>query len=114
LGQFYYENHRYKDAEPYLLRSAADQPQSAQILTILANTELQNGETDLALTNARKVPSLPDHKKFAISHLIVAQALTGKNQDGDIAKEYEEYLKDAPDSPLAPRVKDALAKLKAK
>jgi predicted Zn-dependent protease len=114
LGQFYYENHQYKDAEPYLLRSAADQPQSAQILTILANTELQNGETDLALTNARKVPSLPNAKQFAISHLIVAQALTGTGPNDEIAREYAEYLKEAPDSPLAPRVKDELVKLKSK
>ena len=114
LGQFYYENKQYKDAEPYLLRSAANQPHSAQILTALANVELQNGETDLALANARKVPSLPDHKQFAISHLIVAQALTGKGKDDEIAKEYEQYLKEAPDSPMAPRVKDALAKLKSK
>lgn len=114
LGQFYYENIQYKEAEPYLLHAAADQPKSAQLLTALANVELQNGETDLALANARKVPSLPDHKQFAISHLIVAQALTGKGKDDEIAKEYEEYLKEAPDSPLAPRVKDALAKLKSK
>jgi tetratricopeptide (TPR) repeat protein len=114
LGQFYYENRQYKDAEPYLLRSAGDQPKSAQILTALANVELQNGETDLALANARKVPSLPNHKQFAISHLIVAQALTGKGRDNEIAKEYEEYLKEAPDSPLAPRVKETLAKLKSK
>ena len=114
LGQFYYENLQYKEAEPYLLRAAADQPKSAQILTALANVELQNGETDLALTNARKVPTLPNHQQFAISHLIVAQALTGKNQDDQIAKEYQEYLKEAPDSPMAPRVKDALAKLKPK
>jgi Tfp pilus assembly protein PilF len=114
LGQFYYENRQYKDAEPYLLRSAATQPQSAQILTVLANTELQNGETELALTNARKVPSLEKHQQFAISHLIVAQALTGKGQDDEIAKEYEAYLREAPDSPLAPRVKEALAKLKTK
>ena len=114
LGQFYYENKQYKNAEPYLVRAAADQPKSAQILTVLANTQLQNGETDLALTNARKVPSLENHKQFAISHLIVAQALTGKGQDHEIAKEYEAYLKEAPDSPLAPRVKEALAQLKAK
>jgi tetratricopeptide (TPR) repeat protein len=114
LGQFYYENLQYKEAEPYLLRAAADQPKSPQLLTALANVQLQNGETDLALANARKVPSLPNHKQFAISHLIVAQALTGKGQDGEIAKEYEEYLKEAPDSPLAPRVKDTLAKLKSK
>jgi len=114
LGQFYYENKQYKEAEPYLLRSAANQPKSAQVLTVLANTELQNGETDLALGNARKVLSLPNHKQFAISHLIVAQALTGKGKDDEIVKEYEEYLKEAPDSPLAPRVKDALAQLKSK
>jgi len=114
LGQFYYENTQYKEAEPYLLRSAADQPKSAQILTALANVQLQNGETDLALANARKVPSLPNPRQFAISHLIVAQALTGKAHDDEVAKEYEEYLKEAPDSPLAPRVKDALAKLKSK
>lgn len=114
LGQFYYENKKYKEAEPYLLRSAADQPKSAQALTALANVQLQNGELDLALTNARKVPSLPNAKQFAISHLIVAQALTGKAPDNEIAKEYEAYLKEAPDSPLAPRVKDELAKLKPK
>jgi len=114
LGQFYYENTQYKEAEPYLLRTAADQPKNAQVLTALANVQLQNGETDLALANARKVPSLPNHKQFAVSHLIVAQALTGKGKDDEIAKEYEAYLKDAPDSPLAPRVKDALAKLKSK
>jgi len=114
LGQFYYENTQYKEAEPYLLHAAADQPTSARLLTALANTEMQNGESDLAIANARKVPSLPDHKQFAISHLIVAQALTGKGKDDEIAKEYEEYLKEAPDSPLTPRVKDALAKLKSK
>jgi tetratricopeptide (TPR) repeat protein len=114
LGQFYYENKKYKEAEPYLLHSAADQPKSAQTLTALANVQLQNGEDELALTNARKVSSLPDHKQFAISHLIVAQALTGKGKDDEIAKEYEMYLKEAPDSPLAPRVRDELAKLKAK
>jgi len=103
-----------KEAEPYLLRAAADQPKSGQILTALANTELQNDETELALANARKVLSLPNHQQFAIAHLFVAQALTGKGQDDEIAKEYQAYLKEAPDSILAPRVKDALAKLKSK
>ncbi|HTJ86537.1 MAG TPA: hypothetical protein VL349_04695 [Terriglobales bacterium] len=105
---------QYKKAEPYLLRSSADQPKSAQLLTALANAQLQNGETELALANARKVPSLANPKTFAISHLIVAQALAGKGKDDEIAKEYKEFLKEAPDSPLAPRVKDALAKLNSK
>jgi tetratricopeptide (TPR) repeat protein len=114
LGRFYYDNHQYKEAEPYFVRSAADQPRSAQILTALAYVQLQNGETALALGNARKVSSLPDHKQYAISHLYVAEALAGKGKDHEIAKEYQEYLKEAPDSSLAPRVKDALANLKFK
>jgi tetratricopeptide (TPR) repeat protein len=114
LGQFYYENVKYKEAEPYLQRAAADQPKSAQLLTALANTQLQNGEADLALANARKVSSLSNHKQFAVCHLIAAQALSGKGQVDEIAKEYKEYLKEAPDSPLAPRVKDALAKVGSK
>jgi len=114
LGQFYYDNHQFKEAEPYFLRAAADQPQSAQILTALAYVELQNGKPELALTNARKVPTLPDHKRYAISHLYAAQALAGKGKDDEIAKEYKEYLKEAPDSILAPRVKDALAQLRPK
>jgi tetratricopeptide (TPR) repeat protein len=114
LGQFYYDNKQFTEAEPYLLRDAADQPKSAQILTMLARVELLNGQTDLALANALKVPSLENHKQYAISHLIVAEALTGKGTDDEIAREYEAYLKEAPDSPLAPRVKDALAKLKSK
>ena len=40
--------------------------------------------------------------------------LSRASKDDEIAKEYEQYLKEAPDSPLAPRVKDALAKLKPK
>ena len=114
LGQFCYDNKEFKDAEPYLQRAAADQPKSAQILTMLARVELLNGEPDQALANARKVPSLENHKQYAISHLIVAEALAGKGKDDEIAKEYEEYLKEAPDSILAPRVKDALAKVKSK
>ena len=114
LGQFYYENQKYKDAEPYLMRAAGDQPKSAAIVLALANTELQNGETDLALANARKVPSLENHQQYAISHLIVAQALAGKGQDDEVAKEYEAYLKEVPGSPLATKVKDELAKLKSK
>ena len=114
LGQFYYENSQYRNAEPYLARASADQPNNAQLLTALANSELHNGETGVALADARRVPSLPNHKQYAISHLIVAQALAGKGHDDEIAKEYEAYLRDAPESSLAPRVKDALANLQVK
>ena len=75
LGRFYYDNKDYKQAEPYLLRAASAEPRNPQILMVLANTQVQNGEADQALANAEKVHSLPDHTKFAIAHLIAAQIL---------------------------------------
>ena len=58
--------------------------------------------------------SLDSIPALQLSDLYAAQALAGKGKDDEIAKEYKEYLKEAPDSILAPRVKDALAQLKPK
>ena len=81
LGQFYYDNKKYKEAEPYLTRAQTADPNSAKVLTALANCELRNGEPDQALINARKVHLLKDHDKFAVAHLIAADVLTSRNQN---------------------------------
>lgn len=111
LGQFYYDNKKYKEAEPCLLRAATADPRSAQILTALANTQLQNQEPDLALASAQKVHSLADHKKFAIAHLIAAQVLSGRNDTEGVRQEYRRFLEEDPKSAMAQRVREALAKL---
>ena len=111
LGQFYYDNKDYKQAEPCLQRAAVAEPRNPQILLALANTQMQNGETDPALANARKVHSLPDHQRFAIAHLIAAQILSNRGDNQTVVEEYRQFLQEAPSSPLAPRVKDALTKL---
>jgi Tfp pilus assembly protein PilF len=111
LGRFYYDNKDYKQAEPYLLRAASVEPRNPQILMVLANAQMQNGEADQALANAQKVHSLPDHKKFAVAHLIAAQILSDRGDNQRVSEEYKQFLREDPDSLLAPRVKDALAKL---
>jgi Tfp pilus assembly protein PilF len=113
VGHFYYDNKDYKQAEPYLLRAASGEPRNPQLLMALANTQMQNGETDQALVNAQKVHSLPDHKKFAIAHLIAADILSDRGDKQQVRIEYKQFLREDPDSPFAPRVKDALAKLEA-
>jgi Tfp pilus assembly protein PilF len=113
LGHFYYDNKKYAEAEPYLTRAEAADPQNAQILTALANCQLRNGKPDMALASARKVHSLKDHSKFAVSHLVAADVLTSRNQNKEAAQEYELFLKEDPKSPLAPRVREALTKLQA-
>ncbi len=113
LGQFYYDNKDYKQAEPYLLHAVSADPRNPQILTALANAQMQNGEPEQALANAETVHSLPDHKKFAIVHLIAAQVLSDRGQNQGALEEYRQFLKEDPSSPLAPRVKEALAKVDA-
>jgi tetratricopeptide (TPR) repeat protein len=111
LGQFYYDNHDFKQAEPYLQHAATDDPKNAQLLLVLANCELRNGEPDQALANAQKVHALPDHKKFAAAHLIAGQVLSDKGDAKAASEEYRLFLKEDPTSPMAPKVKDALTQL---
>ena len=111
LGQFYYDNKDYKQAEPYLLHASSASPRNPQILTALANTQLKNGESEQALANAQKVHSLPDHKKFASAHLIAAQVLSDRGENRRAQEEYRQFLQEDPDSPIAGRVKDVLSKL---
>lgn len=110
LGYFYYENKNYKQAEPYLLRAIGGEPRNPQLLLALANTQMQNDEAEQALANAQKVHSLPDHKKFAMAHLIAAQVFSDRGDNEHSREEFQLFLSEAPDSPMVPRVKEALAK----
>ena len=113
LGQFYYDNKDFEQAEPYLLRAASADPRNPQILLAVANSQLKNGEFDLALASAQKVHSLPDHKRFAVTHLIAAKILTDRGENRRAQEEYRQFLREDSGSPLAARVKEALAKLQA-
>lgn len=113
MGHMLYDSKQYKEAEPFLSRALSADPLNPQLLTVLANTELQNGESDLALTNARKVHSIPNHQKFAISHLIAAEILQSHNSTKEALEEYKLFLQEDPQSPLAPRVRDALSRIEA-
>jgi Tfp pilus assembly protein PilF len=94
-----------------LLRAASGDPRNPPILLAVANSQMKNGESEQALATAQKVHLLPDHKKFAIAHLIAAQALTDRGENPSAREEYRQFLKEDPGSPLAARVKDALTKL---
>ena len=113
LGEFYYDNHDFKQAEPYLMHASGDDPKNAQLLLVLANCELKNGEVDQALANAQKVHAIPDHKKFASAHIVAGQALSAKGDAKGAADEFRVFLKEDPNSPMAPQVKAALAQLEA-
>lgn len=111
LGQFYYDNHDFKQAEPFLERASTGDPKNPQLLLALANCQVRNGEPDKALANAQKVHAIPDHKKYAMAHVIAGQILADKGDKQHARDEFKAFLQEDPGSPLAPRVKDALAQL---
>ncbi len=111
LGQFYYENKQFGDAEKYLQRASNGDPTNAQILLALANCQFRNGENDQALSTAQKVHALPDHKKYAMAHVIAAQVYADKGDKQHALSEYQLFLKEDPGSPIAGQVKEAQAKL---
>jgi Tfp pilus assembly protein PilF len=89
-----------KDAEPHLLKALKTDPLNAEILTLLSNAQLINGNFQDAVANARKVHSIP-HEQFAIVHYVAARALEASQQRGEAVVEYTMYLKEAPQGPLA-------------
>lgn len=111
LGQFYYDNRDYKQAEPFLEHAVSGDAKNPQLLLALANCEMRNGEADKALVNAQKVHAIPDHKKYAVAHVIAGQILTDKGDKQHAQEEFREFLQEDPGSTLAPRVKEALTQL---
>ena len=111
-GRMLYEQEKFKEAEPYLARTSARDPKNPQFLITLANAELQNGELDNALATAQRVQTTTNHTQFASAHIIAGDVLGRQGKTAEQAKEYQLFLQEAPDSPIAPQVKQALARLK--
>lgn len=59
---------------------------------------------------ARKVHTIP-HEGLGVSHLIAAQALEAQGKAQEAAVEYSTFLQEAPNDPMAPRVRSALAQI---
>jgi Flp pilus assembly protein TadD len=97
-------------AEALLRKAIAIQPLNPEVLTMLAITQLEQGEYDEALANARKVHSVP-HKEYGMAHYVAARALEAKKMPAEAIAEYDLFLKEAPQNPNAERARQAVARL---
>lgn len=97
-------------AVPWLNKAAKLAPADAQPFNLLAIAQVQTGDLDNALANARRVHDL-DHAPYAISHFIAAQVLAQKGVKDEAIREYETFLKESPTSPSAKVAKAELEKL---
>jgi Tfp pilus assembly protein PilF len=93
-------------------RALALNPNEAEALVMMANSELAIGQYDSAVLHARKVHELP-HQHLALAHVIAATALEGQHKPAEAAAEYELFLREDPNSPRAPGVRQALMRVSA-
>ena len=101
------------EAVDLIKKGLAVDPNNVEGLALLAKEELVTHEYDKALADARKVHTLP-HDHLADVHLIAGEALLHQNRSAEAVQEYEQYLKEYPDSPNAATVRRAMAQIQAK
>ncbi len=94
-------------------KALAADPLDPQALLLLAQMHFQAGRMEEAAARARQVHEAP-HETFAVAHLIAARALEASHLTEEAAAEYKLFLSEAPNSPSAPKARDALQKLTAK
>jgi tetratricopeptide (TPR) repeat protein len=112
LARMCMRQQNFARAEDLLKKSLSVQPLDASSLTMLSVAEIENGEVDASLRDARKVHELP-HEGYALSHYVAGQDLERKQQVQDAIAEYMVYLRESPNGPEVVQVKSALDRLNA-
>jgi tetratricopeptide (TPR) repeat protein len=112
LARLKLQDNDYEGAKTLLKESLAVKPDDPNALGLLSFAELKTNEPDQALADAEKVHR-DGHDTFPLAHLVAGTVLESKGNLPGARKEYESYLKEAPDTPQAKAAKDGLARIEA-
>ncbi len=112
LARILLREQQFPRAEDVLRKSLAVEPLNPISLTLLSIAEVESGDIDGGLRDARRAHSVP-HEGYALCHYIAGQALEHKGQYQDASVEYQTYLRESPNGPEATEVKTALNRLNA-
>ena len=110
LARVYAGEQQYPPIVDLLQKAISMHGDDAEALFLLSNADLQTGKYADAVVNARKVHLLP-HRGFEAAHFICGLALAQEHKNDEAAEELKIFLKEAPQSTMAPRARDALASL---
>ncbi len=110
LGRLYLKKRDFEGAARLMGRSLAVDPNNPEALAMLADCEVAGGHYDEAIANVRRVHAVA-HERFAVAHLIAAAAYEKQNHAKDAGAEYEQFLKEDPNSPRAASARRALERL---
>ncbi|HEX6878820.1 MAG TPA: tetratricopeptide repeat protein [Terriglobales bacterium] len=112
LARLLIEDSKFDEAKGLLLKSNSVQPGNPDTLVLLAYSQMKTHDLDAALANAEKCHrSDPDH--YPLGHLIAAAVRETKGDLAGAEKQYQTYLKEAPDTPQAQAAKQGLARIQS-
>jgi tetratricopeptide (TPR) repeat protein len=101
----------YPDAQKLLHKAASLDPTNIEVLALLAMLDYETNQLPQALTNARRVHDMPGHERFAFAHYVAGRTLESQNLPQEAILEYQLFLKEAPQSPTAPKVRGFITAL---
>jgi tetratricopeptide (TPR) repeat protein len=102
----------YAAAKELLNKSNTAAPGNPDTLVLLAYSQLKTNQLDEALANAEKCHKAePD--SYPLGHLIAGAVREKKGDLAGAQKQYETFLKEAPDAPQAKAAQDGIARIQA-
>lgn len=110
LGRLSFRERDFGETARLMGKSLALDANNPEALTILADCDAATGHFSDAITHARLVHTMP-HDRFAVAHVIAAAAFEKEHDLKGAAAEYEQFLKEDPNSPRAAAVREALQRL---
>jgi TolA-binding protein len=111
LGRLKSIEKNFGEAESLFQRTLALEPKNPEALTFIAQTELALRKYPDAILYAQRVHLL-SHERFAVAHLIAAQAFELQQKLQEAVAEFDMFLREAPKDPRASAVRQESAQLK--
>lgn len=113
LAQIKLGENDFQGAKDLLAKSLTIRPKSSKALLMMAIAQYNTNELDAALATAEKVHE-GDVDKYPLAHFIAAEIREKKGDRAGAERQYQAYLKEAPEGPQAGAAKDALVRVEAK
>jgi predicted Zn-dependent protease len=112
LGNVLLLTQKYQEASRWLDDGLSKEPNSSFGHFLLGSVCTRLGKNDQAEKELRT--SLQLDPRMSKAHLALVNLFLQQERIGDAVSELKSYLKDAPDDPLAPKVREVLKKLEAR
>jgi tetratricopeptide (TPR) repeat protein len=112
LARMDLQDKNYSGSEALLEKAIAVNPTMPVAVAMLATAEFANNEYAKALADVQRTHALRNHEQYAEVHLMAGKVLRMQNHPQAAIAEFQLFLKEKPDSPLAESVRETLASLK--